>query len=59
VNAAAVRREQALTIGQHLARQFFAKRGNNSEVHVNEQTLAALLALAAERGLELQPVRRG
>lgn len=49
--------ELAVAEGRRLARQFFAKRGNNSEVHLSELELAALLALAFERG-ELKNERR-
>ena len=35
-------------LGRKLARGFFEKRGNHSEVHLSEMVLASLLALAAE-----------
>lgn len=39
-----------LEVGMQLARSFFATRGNHSEAHLSEAELAALLAIAAERG---------
>jgi len=44
--------EQMLKIGMELARKFFEKRGNNSEAHIGEAHLAAVLTVAAERGEE-------
>lgn len=35
-----------------LARRLFEKRGNHSEVHLSEVELAALLAIAFQRGYE-------
>lgn len=43
-----------IKIGQKIARELFASRGNRTEVHINERDLAALLAFAAQvsrRGL--------
>lgn len=42
----------AITAGQRIARKAFAKRGNHSEVHLDEATLAAMLAVAFEQGYE-------
>ncbi len=39
-------------IGMAMARKMFEKRGNHTEVHLDELTLSALLALAARRGAE-------
>lgn len=39
-----------VAIGQRLAREVFAKRGNHTEAHLSEQELAALLAQAAAIG---------
>jgi hypothetical protein len=36
-------------IGQALARQVFAKRGNHSEAHLSEVELAACIALGVQR----------
>lgn len=41
-------RDRALEIGKRIARLFFVKRGNNTEVHVDEVTLAAIIALGVE-----------
>ena len=43
--------------GAFIARRFFHKRGNNSEAHVSETELAALLAVAFEKGVESQAER--
>lgn len=48
--ARAVGDDRHIAIGTELARQIFAKRGNHSEAHLTEMELAAMLALAAERG---------
>ncbi|WP_437310045.1 hypothetical protein [Sorangium sp. So ce388] len=45
-------RELAISEGQRLARRMFAKRGNRAEMHLDEATLAAMLAVAFERGYE-------
>jgi hypothetical protein len=45
--------ELAVSEGQRMARRFFSKRGDHSEVHLREAELAALLALSFEQG-ELQ-----
>lgn len=42
--------DEAVEIGRRLARMVFARRGNRTEVHLNEAELAALLALAAAKG---------
>lgn len=44
--------ETPMEIGIRLARKLFQKRGNHSEVHLNEAQLAAILALAAEEARE-------
>ena len=36
--------DKALKIGRDLARQLFAARGNNSEVHLSEAELVAIIA---------------
>jgi hypothetical protein len=41
--------DRSVDIGSALARQVFSKRGNNSEVHVSEAELAALIALGVQR----------
>lgn len=41
--------ESALNVATRLARQVFKKRGDHSEIHVNEEMLAAMLVLAIER----------
>jgi hypothetical protein len=45
---------QAMAIGLALARKVFAKRGDHSEVHLAEVTLAAMLAIAADQGARQQ-----
>jgi hypothetical protein len=40
----------AAAIGMKIARKFFAKRGNHSEVHLSELELASLLTVAADVG---------
>lgn len=42
--------EKAIDTGLKIARHAFAKRGNNSEIHINESDLAAYLTLAYVRG---------
>jgi hypothetical protein len=42
-------RDRAVEIGADLARKVFQKRGNNSEVHLSEAELAAMIALGIER----------
>ncbi len=44
--------EVSIRIGEVMARRVFAKRGNNSEVHLTELELAAMLALAAEEAFK-------
>lgn len=51
-------RETALAEGRRLARKMFAKRGNNSEVHLDEVTLACALTVAFELGYELASKER-
>jgi hypothetical protein len=38
-----------VSIGQHLARQIFQKRGNHSEAHLSELELAAIIVIGIER----------
>lgn len=45
-------RELAIREGVKIARYVFAKRGNHTEAHISEAELAALLAVAFERGAE-------
>jgi hypothetical protein len=45
--------DTAVTIGMRLGRRLFQTRGNHSEVHLSEMELAALLALAAQAGIDL------
>lgn len=47
-----------LEIGTKIARAFFATRGNHSEVHVDEATLSALLAIAASAGAHVEKAKR-
>ena len=49
-------RERAIKEGQRMARKVFSKRGdgNNAEAHLSELELAALLAIAVERGQFLE-----
>ena len=42
--------DRAVRIGKTLAERFFSLRGARVEVHLDEKTLAALLALAAATG---------
>lgn len=44
--------EKAIEMGLKIARHAFAKRGNHSEIHINESDLAALLVLAYIKGQE-------
>lgn len=41
-------------LARDLARRFFEKRGNHTEVHLKEYDLMILLGFAIERGLELE-----
>jgi hypothetical protein len=45
-------KDYAVSRGMILARHVFDKKGNNSEIHMNEAELAALLAIAFEIGFE-------
>jgi hypothetical protein len=42
--------DQAVQHGMRFARYVFEKRGNNSEVHISEAELAAIMAVSFERG---------
>ena len=44
--------EKAIRLAEKVARRFFAKRGNHSEVHLSEPELIALLAFALEKAEE-------
>ncbi len=48
--------ELAVAEGRRMARRVFEKRGNHTEAHIREDELAALLAIAFERG-ELKAAR--
>jgi hypothetical protein len=48
-NAAHNFSELAISEGSDIARRFFKKRGDRSEVHLSEIELAALLAIAFDR----------
>lgn len=50
--ANATDRDRSVAAGSALARQVFQVRGNNSEVHLSEAELAALIALGIERHAE-------
>ncbi len=50
--ALAAMREQAITTGQRIAAKMFAKRGSRVELHIDQATLAAALAVAFEQGYE-------
>lgn len=41
-------REECVEVGSRVARTVFKHRGNNSEVHLREAELAAIIALAIE-----------
>lgn len=42
-----------IEVGKRLARHVFSRRGNHSEAHMSELELAAVLAVAAEKGHQL------
>lgn len=46
------RQADAAKFGSALARKVFEARGNNSEIHLSEAQLAALLGVAHEDGLK-------
>jgi hypothetical protein len=58
--ALAEMRELAITDGQRLAQKMFDKRGKGqtrTEIHVDQATLAAMLAIAFERGYEARDAK--
>lgn len=45
-------RDIAVRIGTQMARKYFERRGNHSEVHLSEKQLAGIMAVAFEMGAE-------
>lgn len=45
-------RQKSVQMGMSMASKFFEKRGSHSEVHLNINELASLLAVAFEVGYE-------
>lgn len=43
--------DRSVEIGSELARRVFSKKGNNSEVHIKEAELAALIAIGVQKAI--------